>query len=142
MHLTKAGSMSKPPDKSGALFRKAVEDQKAMQVLMGSDESPLWAVGFHAQQAVEKAMKAVLCSMRIAYPMTHDLELIVGVLRSNRIVPPPDADELVTLNPYGSILRYDIQTDALGEQPSEEWMRDVVQRVIGWATRLLSPGLG
>ena len=36
--------------------------------------------GFHAQQAVEKALKAWLCAYDVAYPPTHDLARLLTLL--------------------------------------------------------------
>ena len=37
--------------------------------------------GFHAQQAVEKALKAWLAFFDVQYPRTHDLTLLLASLR-------------------------------------------------------------
>lgn len=36
-------------------------------------------VGFHAQQAAEKAIKAVLLSRGVEFPLTHDLEELIEI---------------------------------------------------------------
>ncbi len=40
-------------------------------------------IGFHAQQAVEKMLKAVLTKKKIAFPWHHDLESLLDLLRKN-----------------------------------------------------------
>jgi predicted DNA binding CopG/RHH family protein len=45
-------------------LRKAEQDEFVLALPLGSPESPEEAVGFHAQQAVEKRIKAVLTSVR------------------------------------------------------------------------------
>ena len=42
------------------LFTKARDDRYIVARLADDPMAPAWAVGFHAQQAVEKALKAVL----------------------------------------------------------------------------------
>jgi HEPN domain-containing protein len=39
-----------------------------------------FAAAFHAQQAIEKALKALLVYYEIAYPSKHDLGLLIGLL--------------------------------------------------------------
>ena len=39
--------------------------------------------GFHVQQAVEKALKAWIDGLGIAYPLTHDLARLMAVLETN-----------------------------------------------------------
>ena len=43
-----------------ALLRRAVGDQYVVERLAADAQAPAWVLGFHAQQAVEKALKAVL----------------------------------------------------------------------------------
>ena len=50
------------------------------------------AVGFHAQQAVEKAMKAVLVLEGVAFPRTHDLEFLAARLRERRVDLPRELE--------------------------------------------------
>ncbi|MCK5272261.1 MAG: HEPN domain-containing protein [Sedimentisphaerales bacterium] len=43
-----------------ALLQKARDDEYVLRCLINDPSAPLWAIGFHAQQAVEKALKAAL----------------------------------------------------------------------------------
>ena len=49
------------------LLAKAADDQKAMLVLAADAGTADATVGFHAQQAVEKYLKALLCHLRVNY---------------------------------------------------------------------------
>lgn len=63
-----------------AMLRMAHKDFNA---LTGMLDDPLFAdeiFGFHVQQAVEKALKAWLCTCDIAYPPTHDLARLLTLL--------------------------------------------------------------
>jgi HEPN domain-containing protein len=53
-------------------------------------------VGLHAQQTVEKALKAVLIQRGIDYPFTHDLGLLIErcEVAGLRLGPGAEADEL------------------------------------------------
>ncbi len=64
--------MNAPPEVR-RIFAMALKDWQALQ---GMVDSPLFAdeiVGFHAQQAIEKALKAWLSALGAEYPHTHDL---------------------------------------------------------------------
>jgi HEPN domain-containing protein len=50
------------------LLRKARDAQRMLNVLLDAPDTPAWGLGFHGQQAVEKALKAVLCSRGVTYP--------------------------------------------------------------------------
>jgi hypothetical protein len=76
-------------DKVVAVIRewvnKAENDLKAAaQILKLGDECPTDTVCFHAQQCVEKYLKALLVSKGIAFPKIHDVEELVAK------VPPRD----------------------------------------------------
>ncbi|MBD3175521.1 MAG: HEPN domain-containing protein [Armatimonadia bacterium] len=49
------------------------------------------AAAFHAQQAAEKALKALLIQVRVESPRTHSLEPLLDLL------PPPPLPELVAM---------------------------------------------
>lgn len=43
---------------------------------------------FHAQQAIEKALKAVLVEHEVDFPKTHDLEQLVEIIEAAGIAWP------------------------------------------------------
>ncbi len=96
------------------LFERAEEDKKAILVLLGSDVS-LSIICFHAQQAVEKYIKAVLSKNNIKFPFTHDLEELAGLYYGEL---PVSSEQLKKLNPFAVKSRYDLlpEIDATGEE--------------------------
>jgi HEPN domain-containing protein len=60
---------------------------------------------FHAQQAGEKALKAVLVANGVRFPKTHDLAFLMQLLPSAVSVPPPLIN-LPVLNQYAVQQRY------------------------------------
>jgi HEPN domain-containing protein len=71
---------------------------------------------FHAQQAVEKGLKALLAMKDVEYPWLHDLGELVGLVRAHwpNLLSPNE--ELVELSPYAVEARYD---DAWSPDPRE-----------------------
>ena len=77
---------------------------------------------FDAQQAAEKALKALLVALGIPFPKTHDLERLLELIRP-RIPVPLELEALVRLNPFAVASRSDStlrghfpgETDALAE---------------------------
>jgi len=51
-------------------------------------------VGFHAQQAIEKIIKAVLSHNQITYPRVNDLDRLLHLLKAEQITQPPGAQQL------------------------------------------------
>lgn len=66
--------MSRPElEEALLLLRKAQEDADAVKKLVPDTDIADSVVGFHAQQAAEKALKAVLAASGDDFPWTHDL---------------------------------------------------------------------
>lgn len=63
-------------------------------------------MGFHAQQSIEKALKAVLSSSSVAFRRTHDLAELLDLITDHRLPSPPFADFLDELNPFAVEVRY------------------------------------
>jgi len=122
-----------------ALLERAKDDLYVLRHLQPDAEAPGWVLGFHAQQAVEKALKAVLSGAGQAYPRTHNLVMLVELLRTVGIEAPPDADAFANLTPYGVVLRYeDVFVD---EPPTADLAGFVplVTRTLDWAQARLQP---
>src|SRR5450759_3664869 len=72
--------MSGPVDNARELLRKADHDIRMADLAIG-DEELYDNLCFHAQQAAEKSLKALLALRDAPYPWTHDiLELVSLVL--------------------------------------------------------------
>ncbi len=70
-------------EQAQTLLRIAYRDFNALQ---GMTDSPLFAAeffGFHAQQAIEKALKAWLCAKNLIYPLSHELPRLLTLLENN-----------------------------------------------------------
>jgi len=61
---------------------------------------------FHAQQAVEKSLKALLLFLKIDFPLTHDLEELVDIIKLTDISVPSFFNKSGTLTPYAVETRY------------------------------------
>jgi HEPN domain-containing protein len=77
----------------------------AVQVLKLGRLSPSDTVCFHAQQCVEKYVKALLVSHRRDFPRTHDLRVLLALLP---VAAKPDLipEEQVLLSRYATVTRY------------------------------------
>ena len=122
--------MHSSTDYAAALLSKARDDAYVVRSMCADHAAPDWVIGFHAQQAVEKAIKSVLAKHLIEFPRTHNLTMLVELLRVNDIRLPADADELAQLTPFGVALRYD--TTAGEDEPpiNREWTMKAVSQVL------------
>jgi len=64
------------------LQRKAAQDLAVLRKLIGDPAISDETLGFHAQQAAEKLIKALLALGGHEYPRTHDLGLLLDLLAS------------------------------------------------------------
>jgi len=98
----------KPHIEEALLFlRLAGRDIKAFEVLSKDPEVHSTVACFHAQQAVEKSLKAALFSHEIEFGRTHDLIQLTYLLRGRGISVPVSDDDLRRLNPFAMTFRYD-----------------------------------
>ncbi|HEY5581806.1 MAG TPA: HEPN domain-containing protein [Rhodoferax sp.] len=87
-------------------------------------------VGFHAQQAIEKSLKAVLSAHMIEFRRTHDLITLLDLLQDHQLPAPPEADWLDELNPYAVEARYGtIEPEGLDRTRALQ----AVAQVLDWA---------
>jgi HEPN domain-containing protein len=59
---------------------KAEGDLAAAELLLSGTETLAWAAGFHAQQCVEKYLKALLVALSVPFPKAHDNRELVALL--------------------------------------------------------------
>jgi HEPN domain-containing protein len=92
---------------------------------------------FHAQQAAEKAIKAVYQDRNLAFRYTHDLgELLAGLNKAGLIIPP-EVEEAQLLATYAWECRY----PSLAEPVTiEEYLEatDHASKVVTWAEEIIS----
>jgi HEPN domain-containing protein len=69
------------------------------------DECPTDTVCFHAQQCIEKYLKALLTYKDISFPKTHDIEALVVSL-PNSLRPNLNDKEQSQLADYAAVTRY------------------------------------
>lgn len=101
----------KDPKLARALFDSAEADMTALRHMGSRDAFADFIFGFHAQQAVEKLLKAALAERGIPFPRTHDLKILFQLLAEITDAASPFAD-LVDLTDFAVQLRYDVAIDA------------------------------
>ncbi|HEM62253.1 MAG TPA: HEPN domain-containing protein [Chloroflexi bacterium] len=112
------------------LLRAAGSDWKTVELLLEHRDAPVSSVGFHAQQYLEKVMKAVLVSNAVIFHRTHDLEELADLLERRGIELPLPKAQLRRLNPFAVTIRYedieltltDIDTVAEMMENAQAWV--------------------
>jgi HEPN domain-containing protein len=113
------------------LLSKARTDKLVLDKLANDPEIADDAIGFHAQQAVEKLLKAVLANRNVEYPRVHDIDRLVDLLETHDGSLPPQARQLDELTPWATQLRYDELLDM--ERLDRQGAQQLVDTVLEWA---------
>jgi HEPN domain-containing protein len=115
------------------LMKLAHDDAAAFEVL--SEQTRLHALaGFHAQQAVEKSMKAVLLLRTADFPFTHNLGLLWDLCTQHDLVCPISKFDVTQLTPYAVEGRY----DELVEGVSIEKLKSTIESALAWAQQTIN----
>ena len=115
------------------LVRLARRDYQTFTILRSHPEAPIGPICFHAQQCVEKALKAVITANQIYFRYTHDLEELTRLLTNADIAPPFTSDEFSRLTPAAVELRYDEGIPLLTRNEAGE----IATRTLAWAEALV-----
>lgn len=83
------------------------------------------AIGFHARQAIEKLVKAVLAKSKVRYLHTHDLFRLIKLARTTGFSFPSELEDIDRLTPYAVGFRYTDQTTHF----DREWVVGQVRMV-------------
>jgi HEPN domain-containing protein len=94
------------------LLEKATGDLTAAQLLAADARQADHVVGFHAQQAVEKSIKAVLAGRGLEIPRTHDLGFLLSLAADDASVPS-DVAGAAWLTPWAGGWRYDTEASPI-----------------------------
>jgi HEPN domain-containing protein len=122
-------------DLAARFARKARSDEIALEKLADDPDVPDDLIGFHAQQALEKLLKAALAHVGVAPPRIHDLGELLARLTDVGLSPPGSASEARALVPWAVEFRYE---DILDEQLDRPAARKAVSDLRGWVDGLLS----
>lgn len=123
--------MKQPLDLARQFLAVADNDIKAFQKLVEDENIADASIGFHAQQAVEKCLKAVLALHSIKFRKKHDLGELLDLYEQHKLPLPPMMDVLDELNPYAVTLRCDVLDDI--EALNRERTKEIVNAVRQWA---------
>jgi len=103
-----------------------------MDQLMSGLEIPEEAIGFHAQQAVEKLLKALLAAKEIDYPFTHRLVELLDLIRDTGITLPPEFEDLRKLTPFAIEFHYNIYPQDPEAKIDWNSVRQAIRRLHLW----------
>jgi HEPN domain-containing protein len=129
--------MNLPHDRQGAAspqewLKHASSDLKMARLAMNSDILPE-QICFHAQQAAEKSLKAVLLHIGADFPFTHDIGELIEIAQRAGVVVPAELLELDALTPYAVQARHPGFWGEITDSDLAEAI-EMAQKVVNWAT--------
>jgi HEPN domain-containing protein len=98
--------MKSPRDHAWGLLAKAEHDLVAARATLSTGQA-MDMVCFHAQQATEKSLKALLALHDVEYPWRHDLGEIIHLVRPFAPQITALEEQILRLSPFAVEVRYD-----------------------------------
>ncbi|MBI2843563.1 MAG: HEPN domain-containing protein [Armatimonadetes bacterium] len=95
----------------------------------------LAALCFHAQQSVERSIKAVLVRRRVHFPFTHNIGDLVEILRRSGIPVPAELEESGAPRSYTEECLY----PGYPEVTDSDYRKaiQVAEKVLAWAEQMI-----
>jgi HEPN domain-containing protein len=127
------------PDGSGKIpgspaewMSHAESDLKLARLAAGDPSIRREQVCFHAQQAAEKAIKAMLLSHQLEFPLVHDLEELLEIAERGGLRMPDGVREVGLLTPYAVETRYPGCWPEITDADLKEAIR-IAELTVTWA---------
>lgn len=125
------------PEKAKLLLEKAKDDEILLEEIISNERIRNEIIGFHAQQASEKLLKALLMAKNIPYRRTHDLIELIDLLADNGIKFPEPLMEIRTLSPFAVDFRYDYIPEEEEEPFDRKRALEMVRMLRNWVEKML-----
>jgi HEPN domain-containing protein len=130
--------MADQHDLAEELLARASDDEAAVRALLDVESITDSIVGFHAQQAVEKALKSVLASRGVEFPFIHDLAALMELSDAAGAAVGSELFNPRRLTAYAARLRYGSEVGAdVTRAEAATWAAEA----IAWARGLVDQSL-
>ena len=99
---------------------------------LDSEEVLLEGMCFHAQQAAEKALKAVMVDRSIEVPHIHRIETLISILVDVGVEVNLDAAKAADLTDYAVLSRYPGLPEPVTREEYESAL-EIAKQIVEWA---------
>lgn len=132
--------MSAHKEQAAALIAAGERDLLALRLLNQTEQAPHEVIGFHAQQAAEKFIKALLVLNGIVFERIHDLVLLYRLAEQQGVAIAADVEQLRALNGYAVQFRYEsCGLVLIASQDCEKVAESLQAQVLSECSRKESP---
>ncbi len=130
--------MKSPLDLARKYLALADRDIKTFLKLVDDSQIDDEPIGFHAQQSVEKCLKAILAYHKVEFRRTHDLKSLFEAFQTRNITLPPFSKDLLALNPFAVLFRYEfLDTEPIDRQHTRhlvlslrKWVENQIPKIL------------
>ena len=129
------------PEHARMMLDIARRDCKALRGMLDQAFFEDTVFGSHAQQAVEKSLKAWLSLSGVVYARIHDVEELFASLEAHGVTVPTEFRSLQNLTEYAVLLRYDV-TYSSREPLNRAAVIAQVQSLLAHVEKLLEQAAG
>lgn len=116
------------------MLRLARRDFQTCSILLSHPEAQIAPICFHAQQCVEKSLKAATTASQIHFRYTHDHGELTNLLTGAGITPPFTTGDFHRLTPFAVELRYDEGVPLLTREEAD----NMATRTLAWAEAVVA----
>ena len=118
------------------LFRVAAGDLQSAIGMHESKKGRQENICYMAQQAIEKALKSLICHLKHPIPFTHSIELLLDRLPAQ--MRPAQGESLIALTDFAMIRRYNEGNEIISEEDILATLK-AAQDVLDWVQKLIAP---
>jgi HEPN domain-containing protein len=126
----------KGPGDSGEWLRRARSNLARAKADRGIPEVVYEDLCFDAQQAAEKSLKGLLVHLSVDFPRTHDLNVLLELLRRNGVPIPEDIFEADALTQFAVETRYPGINEPVAEQEHDRAVK-LAEQVVHWVETII-----
>jgi len=91
---------------------------------------------FDCEQAVEKALKALLVSFDVSFPWTHSIGHLIELIEKQNIEVPNEIMDSISLTAYAVSTRYPGDFEPIDEQEYLETL-ETAEKVYNWVRKII-----
>lgn len=120
-----------PDPGSAEEWLRFAQGDLALARTSSSDEVPIELLLFHAEQAVEKSIKAVLILFDVRAPRTHNIEMLIDTA-TTVVEVPAMVREAAKLTPYATAARYPGYSELKTDEDLVDALK-LAESIVSWA---------
>jgi HEPN domain-containing protein len=117
-------------DLARVLLARALDDETLVRKVSSDADIADAIIGFHAQQAAEKLIKAALTARGVVFMKSHALSYLIGLVEGNDIDAPHELSEADVLSPWAVEFRYEGEEPPALDRPAA---LTLVRKLRSWA---------